>query len=218
MKTSRPRILWALIGGGLAAATVYRGILRPRLGTWGAAPHEAEQALPGDPLVPDPDYATTRAITIHAPTDAVWPWLAQIGQGRGGFYSYDGLENLFGLDIHSADRIVAAWQHVDVGDSVRMAPPERFAGTARMEVARVDPGRALVLRSPSDVPGDPVAAWAFVLASVDASTTRLLVRTRLKGHPAFLLLLEPVHFIMEQKMLRGVRQRAEHEIRRPSSG
>lgn len=70
---------------------------------WGATAEECEKALPGDELVPHPRIASTRAITIQAPPAAVWPWLVQMGQGRGGLYSYDGLENLIGCDIHSAD-------------------------------------------------------------------------------------------------------------------
>ncbi len=218
--SKRRRRPWKRLGTGLAVAglvaSAYRWVFRPWHRTWGAAPDEVQRALPGDELVPDPEYETTRAITIRAPVDAVWPWLAQIGQGRGGFYSYDWLENLFGLDIHSVDRVVPAWQHVKTGDTVRMAPPDRFDGNARMEVARVDIDRALVLRSPLEAPSDQAAVWAFVLDPIDTSATRLLVRTRLKGPPAFLLLLEPTHFVMEQKMLRGVKQRAEREAtRRP---
>lgn len=211
---------WMRAGAGLAAAgaaaALYRWALLPWARTWGATPDEVECPLPGDEFVPDPDYATTHAITINAPADAVWPWLAQIGQDRGGFYSYDWLENLLGLDIHSVGRIVPTWQHVKTGDVVRMAPPGRFDGNAHMEVARVDIGRALVLRSPLEAPRDQAAAWAFVLDPVDAATTRLLVRTRLKGSSAFLLLLEPAHFIMEQKMMRGIKQRAERQAARLS--
>ena len=209
----RRRRRWTRLATGLAAAgaatSIYRWAVRPWHRTWGATPDEVRRPLPGDAIVPEPDYETTRAVTIHAPVDAVWPWLAQMGQGRGGFYSYDWLENLLGLDIHSADRIVPAWQEVKVGDPVRMAPPDRFDGNARLEIARIDPGRALVLRSPEEAPSEQAAAWAFVLDPIDDTTTRLIVRTRMMGPPALLGVLDPTHFIMEQKMMRGIRQRAE---------
>ena len=87
---------------------------------WGATADEIGRALPGDDLVPTPRQRYTRAITINASSDAIWPWLAQMGQGRGGLYSYDWLENLIGCDIHSVDWIVPAFQDLQVGDAVRL--------------------------------------------------------------------------------------------------
>lgn len=81
---------------GLGAAAAYVAVARPWLRRWGATPDELEKPLPGDELVPDPGVVTTRAVTIDAPVEEVWPWLAQIGQDRGGFYSYEWLENLAG--------------------------------------------------------------------------------------------------------------------------
>jgi hypothetical protein len=89
---------------------------------WGATGQEAGEPVPGDDLITDPDLVATRAIAIGAPADQVWPWIAQLGQGRGGFYSYDFLENLAGCDIHSADRIVSEWQDIRIGDQIRLAP------------------------------------------------------------------------------------------------
>jgi hypothetical protein len=105
-----------------SAAAVYILVVRPRQLSWGATGEEADAALAGDGLIPGPDLVATRVITIHAPADQIWPWIAQLGQGRGGFYSYDVLENLIGCDIRSADRVVAEWQDVKVGDEVRLAP------------------------------------------------------------------------------------------------
>ena len=99
--------------GGAAAIVV--AALRARSLRWGATDEELVATLPGDELVPHPDLTTTRAVTVNARAADVWPWIAQLGQGRGGFYSYDALENLVGCDIHSADRIVPAWQGVAVG-------------------------------------------------------------------------------------------------------
>ena len=103
-------------------ARLYILLARPRQLRWGATDQERDDSLPGDELVANADLSATRAITIRASADQVWPWIAQLGQGRGGFYSYDFLENLIGCDIHSADRIVPEWQHVAVGDEVRLAP------------------------------------------------------------------------------------------------
>src|SRR6516165_2784319 len=117
---------------------------------------------PGDELVADPASVATRAVTVEAPPEEVWRWLVQIGQDRGGMYSYDGLENVLGLRIHSTDRIREEWQRLDAGDRVRLVPkgwlglPEGLA----LSVARVDPGRSIVLREqPPQQPWD--AVWSF---------------------------------------------------------
>jgi hypothetical protein len=111
---------------------------------WGAAPDEVAAVLPGDELVPDPAEQTTLAVSVDAPADEVWAWLVQIGQDRGGMYSYDALENLIGLDIHSTDEIREEWQHLAVGDRV-VVVPEGYgpmpAGYS-FAVARVDAGAA----------------------------------------------------------------------------
>jgi hypothetical protein len=107
---------------------------------WGATSQEADEPLPGDDLITDPDLGATRAITIGAPADQVWPWIAQLGQGRGGFYSYDFLENLAGCDIHSADTIVPEWQDIRIGDQIRLAPQ------VALTVALMERGKSLVVR------------------------------------------------------------------------
>jgi hypothetical protein len=125
----------------LAGAVAFYVLLgRARQLRWGATGQEAGEPLPGDDLIADPDLTATRAITIRAPASQVWPWIVQLGQGRGGFYSYDFLENLIGCGIHSADRIVPQWQDLKPGDQVRLAPQ------AGLAVAHLEPGRSLVLR------------------------------------------------------------------------
>ena len=94
----------------------------PRHLRWGASGRECDASLPGDDLIVSPDLSATRAITVRASAGQVWPWIAQLGQGRGGFYSYDFLENLVGCDIHSADRVVPGWQDIKIGDKVKLAP------------------------------------------------------------------------------------------------
>jgi hypothetical protein len=218
-RTPPPRRTSRLTNGLAAAgatAALYGLAICPWQRRWGTTRAEARRPLPGDALVPRPDYETTRAITIEAPPEAVWPWLVQLGQGRGGFYSYDWLENAFGLNIHSSDHIEPNWQTIEPGDAVRMAPADRFDGAGRMDVALVEAERALVLRSPADAPPDQAASWAFVLAPVDDTATRLLVRLRLRAPLAMRLMLDPAHFIMERKMLYGIKHRAEQAVSSPA--
>jgi hypothetical protein len=160
------------------ATAAYILVARPRQLRWGATNEESEGPLPGDDLIENADLIATRSITIRA-ADQVWPWIAQLGQRRGGFYSCDFLENLVGCDIHSADRIVPEWQDVVVGDEVRFAPEVGLA------VASLEQGRSLVLRG-----GVPIGntappydfTWAFVLRDEPDKTTRLLLRERLRVH------------------------------------
>jgi hypothetical protein len=204
----RRRLAGAIAIGGAAAA--YTLLARPRHLRWGTTGQEADEALPGDDLIAKADLTATRAITIRAPADQAWPWIAQLGQGRGGFYSYDFLENVVGCDIHSADRIVPEWQDVRVGDQVRLAPE------VALFVVFLERGRSLVLRG-----GIPIGktappydfTWAFTLRDRPDGTTRLLVRERYGyTRPWAPLIVEPaeaVSFLMSQRMLRGIRDRAE---------
>jgi hypothetical protein len=177
---------------------------------WGATVEESGENLPGDDLISDPDLAATRAITVGAAAGQVWPWIAQLGQGRGGFYSYDFLENLVGCDIHSADRIVPQWQDAGVGDEVKLHPEVALA------VAALEPGRSLVLRGGIPMGNTPSPfdnSWAFVLREQLDGTTRLLVRERYAYlRPWAPLIVEPtaaLAFVMSERMLRGIRDRAE---------
>lgn len=102
--------LKTMLAATAALSAAYALALRPVQLRWGATAQEAEHSQPGDGLIAHPDLCATRAITIRAPAERVWPWIAQLGQDRGGFYSYDLLENLAGCDIHSADRIIPQWQ------------------------------------------------------------------------------------------------------------
>ena len=190
----------------------------------GATDEEVRKSLPGDELVPHPSLESTRALTIQAPVKEVWRWLVQLGQDRGGFYSYDRLENLAGADIHNVERIVPEMQHLKVGDFVPMAPVEWSVPTGGFTVVRIEPEQAIVwrqgwpedlenLRSPSDAPGR--GTWAFVLEKVDEGTTRLILRER-SGHKPHMrdvvfnyLFMERQHFIMERRMLKGIKERAE---------
>ena len=192
------------------AAATYILFARPWHLRWGASAHECDASLPGDDLIVRPDLTATRAITVRASAGQVWPWIAQLGQGRGGFYSYDFLENLAGCDIHSADRIVPRWQDIKIGDEIKLAP------AVGLGVAALAPGRSLVLRGGIPVGNTPPPydfTWAWVLRDEPDGTSRLLVRERYAyTRPWTRFLVEPVEavsFVMSQKMLRGIRARAE---------
>ena len=185
-------------------------LLRRRLIRWGATDAELELTLAGDELLPAVNVASTRSITINASAEQVWPWLVQLGQGRGGFYSYDFLENLVGLDINSADRIRPQWQQLTVGSSVRLA------AQVALTVAVLDPGRALVLRGGVPVGSAPVPyefTWAFTLRPGRAETTRLVVRERYcyarRWAGVVVQPAELVSCVMSPRMLRGIKCRAE---------
>lgn len=209
--------------GALAAGYLLAG--RDWQLCWGATLLERGEVLPGDDLLSIADLAATRAVTVRVEPDRVWPWIAQLGQGRGGFYSYDRLENLAGCEIHSASEIVPAWQDVRPGDEVRLAPQ------LGLGVAMVDPGRSLVLSSTAtDRAGsgaDPGRApaparfpydftWAFVVRAESGGGSRLIVRERYRYlRPAARFMVEPVEvisFVMSRRMLRGIRDRAERPV------
>jgi hypothetical protein len=213
-----------IVVGALAAfGVVYYAWLRRRMLRWGATAEEVAGALPGDELVLEPRTGSTRAVTVKAPVEAVWPWIAQMGQGRGGLYSYDWLENVFGCDIHSADRVLADLQSVAVGDTIRLVR-EGYPVDLSFQVAHVHPPRALVLRPPHP-PEETIASgmaystWAFVLQRSADNTTRLISRWRtdFKPSPSGYFWwkygpIEVINFVMERKMLKGLRRRAESAV------
>lgn len=199
----------AVAAGGIIASALSG---RAHLLRWGATDDEIAAVQPGDDLIVDANVTATRAITIQRSPDVVWPWIAQLGQGRGGFYSYDSLENLLGFDIHSADRVVPEWQQVEVGDEVRLAP------TVGLKAVIVEPGRALVLQGSLPIARRPPfeSTWAFILCEQPDGTTRLLSRERY-GYKRWwaALVVEPTQaasFVMSRKMLLGIRDRAERGV------
>jgi hypothetical protein len=209
----------ALAGMTLAVGAAYALSRWPQMSTWGATSAEVAGTMPGDEVVGVPRYRTTHAVTIHAPTDSVWPWLVQMGQGRGGLYSYDWLENLLGLQIHSADRVVPELQDLQVGDVVRMVPegmqPELAYSVLRLEAPRLLVLGALSSREDAFAAGMPFPCWTFALRPTDQGDTRLVVRFQSDFEPTLLGLLAnkhalmPVHFVMERRMLLGIKERAE---------
>ncbi|MFI5048147.1 MAG: hypothetical protein ACHQIG_13860 [Acidimicrobiia bacterium] len=202
----------------LALVTVlYRAFLRHWMYTWGATADEIDATLPGDELVQPRTPRTTRALSIEAPVEVVWQWLVQIGEERAGFYSYSALERMAGARMHNANAIHPEWQQREVGDTVWLA--HRYGEVARQLVTLVKPGSHLVLMSRPDHErvqrGEPATgSWGFFLVPEDGHT-RLVVRGcgGAVGHPAF----DVPHFVMEQKMMRGLRDRAEGVVSRSRS-
>jgi len=185
----------------VAAAFLYRRFLRRTILTWGATATEAAARLPGDELLKDADGVATRAITIDAPRSAVWPWIAQMGPApRGGAYTYDWIENLLGLDMHSADHVLPDYQHPQVGDSFGY-------GTNKMSFKIVEPEHVLATQS-----ADGNWVWTFVLEEEEGST-RLISRNRFRlpklKDRLGMIPMEPGSLMMERKMLYGIKQRAE---------
>ena len=193
--------LWWGLGSGVAIAVVvllaYRFLVRPWHSQWGATDDELGWTMPGDEALPEA-ASTTRAITIRADADAVWPWLVQIGYGRAGWYSYDWIDN---DGKPSADRIIPELQNLRVGDQILMTPD------LGPQVKAIEPGRWILSGGDTDT-------WCLALYPAGNSTTRLVSRWRQNWpkSPATLFWIaisDPGAFIMERKMLIGIKHRAE---------
>lgn len=197
-----------LIGLGSLAAAAYAFVIRPWMLRWGSTVDERGRRLPGDDLAPDATYVTTRAVTIKASAQAIWPWLVQMGQDRAGFYTHNWVERVLQSGIPDTSVIRPEWQHLEVGDLMRT---NRDIGGKPMgwPVAAVEPGRSLVVASKSM----PAGTYAFVIDPIDADTSRLIVRDRAHWKwtewPFAALIYEPLHAYMETGLISGVRRRAE---------
>lgn len=199
-------------------ASLALGLLaRWRWRNWGAVPAERTMRVPGEELLRGATTSVTRAVAIDADAEDVWPWLVQLGQGRGGMYSYDWLENLLGLNIHSADRIHPEHQHLAVGDRITLVHDGWMGGPGyALPVAAVEPGRAIVLRQqPPEHPWD--AIWTFLLFDDGPGRCRLVSRSTSvrpagwRGALAAVMgeLMDPVTLVMTRRMLLGIKERAE---------
>jgi hypothetical protein len=180
------------------------GLYRPWQLNWGATDKEVDERMPGDEIVPRPTFNATRAITIGASPEAIWPWIVQIGFGRAGWYSYDFLDN---MGRHSAERIVPELQAIEVGDLVPLGPGEN----AGMRVKEFVPTRSILWWDEKN----QLTTWAWALNTMPDGRTRLVTRVRSRasrGHPAsaiWLLLVELADFPMMRKCLLGIKRRAE---------
>ena len=193
-----------LVGAAVAVtgvALLYRKLLRQPILTWGATEDEAAARLPGDELLEDAAGVATRAITIDAPASAVWPWIAQMGPyPRGGAYTYDWIENLLGLNMHSAGSVLPEYQHPTVGEGFGY-------GANKMSFKIVEPEHVLATQS-----ADGNWVWTFVLEEQNGRT-RLISRNRFRlpklKDRIGMIPMEPGSLVMERKMLLGIKQRTE---------
>lgn len=202
------RALWGF-GAGAGGAALGYALLRPRMKDWGTRPTERTRAYPGDDVISAPNYEAMMAVDVRAPPEAIWPWLMQLGRGRGGLYSYDWLDRLFGyLDAPSAKTLLPGLRPLQPGDQIPVGTnPKRF-----FPVRAVQPNRALVLAMEDEQVGWKWS-WSFILAP-ERGGTRLVSRSRsyVPPRPKPILMwaiLELPAFIMTRTMLLNLRDRAE---------
>jgi hypothetical protein len=202
--TRRVVLLGAVAGGAIAG---YFKFLRTLHMTWGATQEEVSSTLPGDELMPNAKIVSTRAVEIDAPASAVWPWLVQMGPGRGGAYTYDWIERRIGVELQNADRIVPELQQMAVGDEFPMPGGYTF----RVEI--LDPEKTLAFRT-----SDGRWVWSFELAPAGGHT-RLISRNRIdtstyaKKDWMGYAVTEPGSWVTERKMLLTIKERAEELAR-----
>lgn len=198
--------------------SIYFLAVRPWFRAWGADAALRRATLPGDGLVLNGRPRETRAIVVRAPASAVWPWVAQIGQDRGGFYSFAILENLVGCELHNLDHVEPSLQSWKLGDRLWMYPPTKAGGMGQAPLALHEPGRALVFytrRPGTRLVDPPDGTWAFIVEPVDERSSRFIMRADGTPSPGLLgtafesTVFEPIHFVMERKMMEGVKLRAE---------
>jgi hypothetical protein len=195
--------LLAILGAVLSGA--YAFVVRPWHLRWGATDEELSKPLLGDKLVPDPALESTRVITVHAPVEEVveevWSWLEQIREDRGGFYSYEWLKDLSGTAIDDVERSHPEWQHRVIGETLRLFP------ATELKVAAFEPGRAMMLEG-----------WGtFAVEPMGENSTRVILRSRVMRRAGGLyyrlfyhpLVAEFPHFLIERRMLKGIKERAE---------
>jgi hypothetical protein len=216
------RTIYLLVVVLVVAGLVYHVGLRHWCLRWGTTKAELHAILPADDLFPVYTSEATHAITIHATTEKIWPWLMQIGQDRSGFYSYTFLENAFGCDMPKVEHLVPEWKPRVPGETVWFCNPKRFNGEGKMIPAVVEPARAFAMVSVNDWRSLQAGGkaqegmWSFTLQPAANGQTRVIARIR-GGTPPTLasrmlgrLFWEPAHFVMEQKMLRTLRDLAEN--------
>ena len=223
-RTQRTSSTWRRLFTWIASFVVlavglYLLVLWPWISRWGATREEVQQTLPGDELIPNPGLVTTKAITIHAPAEAIWPWLMQMGIDRGGLYSYLWVENwLLRLRVQNSNEIRPEWQTLQVGDFIRFTPKEYALNPGPgLYIMQLEPNRALagcfgMEGSPPDCTQS--ATWQFILESAGDQATRLVLRSR-SADPGSALannaakFAQAFQFYMERKMVLGIKQRAE---------
>jgi hypothetical protein len=186
----------------IAAQVAYALVARPWVLRWGASDAEVALRLNGDQHIPPGAVTSTRAVTIRAPLAEVWPWVAQLGQERGGFYSYSFFENTFGAQMVNAEKLMPPDQALKVGDRFSYFG-DGPSGTYST-VTEIEPQRLI-----------SVSGWTFFMEPLDDHTTRLIVRyyydhgSSLLGKAIYYGMFEQAHFIMESGMIMGIKRHAE---------
>ena len=210
-KAAGLRVL-ALFGTAAALLGVLLLLVRPWYVTWGTTEAERLRALPGDEFG-SRSPRETRAISIAAPAERVFAWVAQLGQNRGGFYSYELLEDLAGCEMPRVEHLDPQLQRWSVGDRLWMYPPDELGGMGYATLLEYQPGHALVFgtHTPSQRPGSAASGtWAFVVEPTGEAASRLIVRGSGSAPPSLLgvafnrTVFEPMHFAMERRMLQGI--------------
>ncbi len=198
-------VLLAVVVGLVVLVIAADVILTPWMDRWGATEAEINAVYPGDELVPEPASLVTRAVSIHASPEQIFPWLLQMGADKGGLYSYTALENMIRCPQVNADRIHPEWQDLKVGDPVKMCPTE--FGPVPYTVAQILPNKAIVMGHQEN--GKWIDLWQFILAPQGDGNTRLILRTRTMMTGGIWDVIHPGVFVMERAMLLGIRDRAQ---------
>lgn len=219
-----PRLLHRLVaffGAWMVLFAAFLLIARPWYRTWGATAQELQRPLPGDFIIPGDASQETRAITINAPADLVWPWVAQLGQYRGGFYSFDQLENAVGCEMPTTDVLTPAHQIWQVGDTLWMYGRTKAGGAGFAILQHFVHERALAFSTTAvgSPKGQIDGSWSFAIEPIDSATTRLLIRGRLTRERSLVatafdvLMFEPMHFAMERRTMLGIKEVVEQGAR-----
>ncbi len=194
-----------MVAGFAILAVIVIIALMPWMDSWGATDAEIAASLTGDHLVPTPRISYTRAVSINASPEETYPWIAQLGADKGGMYSYTWLEGLIQCPQTNADRIHEEWQELEVGSKVLMCPDVN--APPAYEVALIKPNQAIVMGHQEN--GTWSDIWQFNLIPQDNGTTRLVIRSRSALEGWFWDAIRPGEFIMMQRMMLGIKERAE---------
>ncbi|MFC1978989.1 hypothetical protein ACFLVP_03275 [Chloroflexota bacterium] len=219
--------IWeGICGASLIFVLIILPCLRSKLRKWGSTEEELNRELPGDDLIKNMKGWYNHAVTIKATPADVWPWIIQLGQNKGGFYSYELLENIVGSKIHNADIIVPEFQDTAVGNAVMMTPK-----AAPYIVSAIEPVRALVLRLRVNLENNEIVgeeeplpekyqdgSWLFLIEETPEGNTRMITRSRniwnqSKTNTFFYGLFGIISIAMDRKMLKGIRKRAEAAVK-----
>jgi hypothetical protein len=198
--------LIGILAGLAVTAILIIAALMPWMDRWGATKDEIAASFSGDELVPSPRITYTRALTVNASPEKIYPWIVQLGAEKGGMYSYEGFEtNILRCELINADHIHEEWQDLKVGDPMKMCPGT--SGPPPYEIAIIEPNHAIVMGHKDK--GTWVEVWQFNLVPQEDGTTRLVIRSRNSAQGLLWDVIRPGEFVMMRGMMLGIKQRAE---------